>query len=606
MLSFSEFKTLFDKQDNLQYLDCNYKRFGPDFDQISWVGASHNKMLFSLMWATLDGHSIEFPENFQKYWPSIGWKYPEMKAELPSLPWEDKCCACFDKVKARQSVRCVSCPKQICSECLRNAVSQGYSVERCVMCGDQLMFRDLKNLAWFRRENRYQTDPDFVQREGKGRADFQNAWTKYGLCFVMCCDKPVPPLMTQQDGGEKMIYKCGECAQRFCFECLQPLANNHSCDDADLEVAKVIKQTTKPCPKCGVLIQKSEGCDHMFCVQCKVGFCWRTGTILKTSTNPLHQQYLLSMDGDYDLPIFSHVGFESRSSRILVMETIRQMKTRVLTTIRQMRAFATGIRTRNTYQYIRHWQVNVRIATLRFDVFLRELVYLVYLVPLAPLWYQFVQVFASCIPCYPEPKSMLEEHYFYYFICEVVYPLCKKIWLQHFVGLKNVCVELKKRAFCLGLTQRNVTMFLRHHSLSELESRMAMEDLTVGLEKAMVYLRRINDQKDNNEQCSYCSICPVASMSAYDLCSLTKIKRHNCRSACLLEMHEKILQLKVSQWEIAIDPPDVHFDNIRCFFYGGPQTPWSDDPKNDKQGLEDNEFSNFLNGVFYNFKFVGS
>jgi hypothetical protein len=44
----------------------------------------------------------------------------------------------------------------------------------------------------------------------------------------------------------------------------------------DAEARKLKHLTTRPCPKCGVRIEKNGGCPHMTCVQssCKYEFCW--------------------------------------------------------------------------------------------------------------------------------------------------------------------------------------------------------------------------------------------------------------------------------------------------------------------------------------------
>lgn len=41
------------------------------------------------------------------------------------------------------------------------------------------------------------------------------------------------------------------------------------------------------CPVCNTLINRIEGCSHMFCVNCKANFDWNSLKIIKYTTNEL-------------------------------------------------------------------------------------------------------------------------------------------------------------------------------------------------------------------------------------------------------------------------------------------------------------------------------
>jgi hypothetical protein len=56
-------------------------------------------------------------------------------------------------------------------------------------------------------------------------------------------------------------------------------ADEHVCKEADIETVKFLKKDTKNCPGCGINIHKIDGCDQMWCVECKTAFSWRTGRI---------------------------------------------------------------------------------------------------------------------------------------------------------------------------------------------------------------------------------------------------------------------------------------------------------------------------------------
>ena len=54
----------------------------------------------------------------------------------------------------------------------------------------------------------------------------------------------------------------------------------HECDEDKKETVKLLRQDTKPCPKCGELIHKlPNGCDQMYCIKCPTAFSWRTGQL---------------------------------------------------------------------------------------------------------------------------------------------------------------------------------------------------------------------------------------------------------------------------------------------------------------------------------------
>jgi hypothetical protein len=68
-------------------------------------------------------------------------------------------------------------------------------------------------------------------------------------------------------------YKCGMCEHFFCPDChkdkgVDRNAANHECEQDDINTIKMLRDNTRPCPKCHMGIYKTEGCDQMWCVQC--------------------------------------------------------------------------------------------------------------------------------------------------------------------------------------------------------------------------------------------------------------------------------------------------------------------------------------------------
>jgi hypothetical protein len=88
-------------------------------------------------------------------------------------------------------------------------------------------------------------------------------------------------------------WKCGTCEVNICKNCNEVKDSFHiECDPDKVKTMELINKDTKPCPKCGTMIFKINGCDMMYCVDCNTPFSWKRGTI-ETGTihNPHYYEY---------------------------------------------------------------------------------------------------------------------------------------------------------------------------------------------------------------------------------------------------------------------------------------------------------------------------
>ncbi|KAH4102806.1 hypothetical protein HBH46_119550 [Parastagonospora nodorum] len=77
----------------------------------------------------------------------------------------------------------------------------------------------------------------------------------------------------------KQQISCPYCASSLYLTCNRPWHPRTGCNSAAAaedasSLAQIKSMGAKPCPQCGVNIEKSGGCDHMTCHRCRHGFCW--------------------------------------------------------------------------------------------------------------------------------------------------------------------------------------------------------------------------------------------------------------------------------------------------------------------------------------------
>lgn len=123
---------------------------------------------------------------------------------------------------------------------------------------------------------------------------------QYKLSFVRCvCGGSV---IAKDIEGKTTVYECTRCHKQ-----LESLPEQ----ETDPETLKLLESISKRCPVCGTYIEKVEGCNHMFCTNCKNGFNWNDLSKLddRDNTNPHFHEHrhgsasnLRTLLDDYDRP----------------------------------------------------------------------------------------------------------------------------------------------------------------------------------------------------------------------------------------------------------------------------------------------------------------
>lgn len=87
------------------------------------------------------------------------------------------------------------------------------------------------------------------------------------------CPAPGCSFVSFYAGGGAKDIAC-KCGHEYCFSCIREAHKPCECDmvrrweeknSSESENTTWIMANTKPCPKCGVSIEKNQGCNHMTC-----------------------------------------------------------------------------------------------------------------------------------------------------------------------------------------------------------------------------------------------------------------------------------------------------------------------------------------------------
>jgi len=129
-------------------------------------------------------------------------------------------------------------------------------------------------------------------REGREESAEGPAKATVVTKFIRRCTVP------ECNGFLSSAWKCGLCNTWACPDCFEIKGLDrdvaHTCSADALATATMIRKDTKPCPSCGEMISKIDGCDQMWCVSCHTPFSWTSGQAIKTGIvhNPHYFQWL--------------------------------------------------------------------------------------------------------------------------------------------------------------------------------------------------------------------------------------------------------------------------------------------------------------------------
>ncbi|KAF1947055.1 hypothetical protein EJ02DRAFT_172583 [Clathrospora elynae] len=119
--------------------------------------------------------------------------------------------------------------------------------------------------------------------------DYDNAVVKHALSagesYVACLSPNCGLYFSAEECKDskrgKQQVACPHCDYELCLTCNRPWKSHGKggCNKAKKAEDKASEKTVKsigakPCPKCGVNIEKNGGCDHMTCQRCRHNFCW--------------------------------------------------------------------------------------------------------------------------------------------------------------------------------------------------------------------------------------------------------------------------------------------------------------------------------------------
>ncbi|KAM7190265.1 hypothetical protein V8F20_009772 [Naviculisporaceae sp. PSN 640] len=191
----------------------------------------------------------------------------------PQQPVE--CLICTEPIQRPLNLHSsqLPCGHVHCHECLANGLrvairTMPFSPVRCCQRIDMSILRRTRVAT-----------ADEIQTYRKKLTELNEDQPLY--CHDPKCSDFIPDALRSKNVG-----KCRKCHKKTCTEC-RHVFHLGACDSEETAAAPPAPQNAfnrfsahmgwRRCPRCLIMVEKIEGCNHIHCVKCGTHFCYRCG-----------------------------------------------------------------------------------------------------------------------------------------------------------------------------------------------------------------------------------------------------------------------------------------------------------------------------------------
>jgi hypothetical protein len=248
------------------------------------------------------------------------------------------CCSKYNK-STHSTVKCYfpSCSFEACKECVRTYLTGTANDPHCMKCRNKWNIEFSKsalNASFMEKDYRQHRRTILTEMTIAKIPEYYEGALRYAK--ISDSDKRMAQIMTQIDEHRTQIhelyreyntivnemgnpsstarkfvmqcqtaecrgmlstqYKCDLCSKYTCPKCFVAIEGEkdaHECKQEDVDTVEELRKNTHPCPNCGMRISKIDGCDQMWCIECKTAFSWSKGTIERGVVhNPHYYQWM--------------------------------------------------------------------------------------------------------------------------------------------------------------------------------------------------------------------------------------------------------------------------------------------------------------------------